>query len=207
MRIPIGVLAGLLAMSSLHANLALAGDDPAVARVKEMLRRTQEVLRQAQAENTELARSKSDAEQKLQAATKQLDASRGASKAEIALRGQVQSAKAAQDDLTHKLNDTAAALAAANLNLKDTAAQLAAKQGELAEAGKALELGKAANASCESKNLQLYTYANDLLERYRTKGVWSALAQKEPVLGFKEVAMENTLQEYRQKFTSQKAKP
>jgi hypothetical protein len=66
---------------------------------------------------------------------------------------------------------------------------------------------RSANASCEDKNLKLYGYADEVLGLYKNKGVWAALSQKEPVLGLKEVDVENVVQEYQQKFASQKIKP
>ena len=77
-----------------------AADDDAVARAKEMLRRTQEALHQAQAENADLLRAKTDAEQKLQAATKQIDAVQSGSKAaQGALNAKLTSAQSAKTDL------------------------------------------------------------------------------------------------------------
>ena len=70
-----------------------------------------------------------------------------------------------------------------------------------------LEQSKSANASCEDKNLKLYSYAETVLGLYKNKGVWAALSQKDPVLGLKEVDVENVVQEYQQKFASQKIKP
>ncbi len=200
-------LTALLVLACAVPQFAQAEDDPAVARVREMLRRTQEALRQAQSENSELTRSKADAEQKLQATTKELDAARGVSKAETALRAQLQTTKSAQDDLAQKLKDTAAQLSAANTRQSETAKELAAKEAELKETARGLDQSKAATASCEDKNLKLYGYAEALLDQYKNKGVWSALAQKEPVLGFKEVGVENVVQEYKLKFENQKAKP
>src|SRR5208283_1135576 len=120
------VLAAALAPAA-HA------DEEATARVREMLRRTQEALRQAQADNAELTRAKTEAEQKLQATTKDLEAARGVSKAEVALRGELQTTKAAQDDLQHRLSDAATALGAANRKESETAKQLAAREAELAQ--------------------------------------------------------------------------
>jgi len=175
--------------------------------VREMLRRTQEALHQAQADNAELTRAKTEAEQKLQATTKDLQAARGVSKAEVALRGELQTTKAAQDDLQHRLSDAATALGAANRKESETAKQLAAREAELAQVKQGLEQSKTANAVCENKNLKLYGYAQEVLQAYRKKGVWAALAQKDPVLGLKEVDVENVIQEYQVKFASQKVKP
>jgi peptidoglycan hydrolase CwlO-like protein len=185
-----------------------AADDDAVARAKEMLRRTQEALHQAQAENADLLRAKTDAEQKLQAATKQIDAVQSGSKAaQGALNAKLTSAQSAQTDLQNKLNDVDARLTATNARLSGTASELAARNGELAQVKQMLEQSKSANASCEDKNLKLYSYAETVLGLYKNKGVWAALSQKDPVLGLKEVDVENVVQEYQQKFASQKIKP
>ena len=185
-----------------------AADDDAVARAKEMLRRTQEALHQAQAENADLLRAKNDAEQKLQAATKQIDAVQSGSKAaQGALNAKLTSAQSAQTDLQNKLNDVDARLTATNARLSGTASELAARNGELAQVKQMLEQSKSANASCEDKNLKLYSYAETVLGLYKNKGVWAALSQKDPVLGLKEVDVENVVQEYQQKFASQKIKP
>jgi len=183
-----------------------AGEDT-TARLREVLHRTQEALRQSQSDNAELGRAKTDAEQKLQAATKELEAARGVSKAEVALRGQLQTSKAAEDELTHKLSDATAALAAANLKQGETARQLAAGEAELAQIKQGLEQSKTANASCETKNLKLYGYAQDVLQAYRKKGVWAALSQKDPVFGLRDVDVQNVVQEYQLKFASQRIKP
>jgi chromosome segregation ATPase len=195
----------LLALAMAPA--AGAADSDATARMREMLHRAQEALRQAQSDNADLVRAKSDAEQKLDAANKQLEAARGVSKAEITLRGQVKTAQAAQDDVTRKLNETAERLAAANAKLGETARQLTAREAELAQLRQGLEQGKAANASCERKNLQLYSYSQEILDAYRKKGVWGALAQKDPVLGLKNVEIENVVQEYKLKLASEQIKP
>jgi uncharacterized protein RhaS with RHS repeats len=182
----------------------LAAEEDTTARLREMLHRTQEALHQAQSDNEALGRAKTETEQKLDAATKDLETARGVSKAERALRGQVQSTKAAEDELTRKLGETNAALAAANAKLGDTVKQLSANQAELAQIKQGLELSKSANALCEEKNLKIYGYAQEVLQAYRKKGVWASLSQKDPVLGLKEVDVENVVQEYRLKMAAQK---
>ena len=195
-------------LSSVLPAVVHAADDDAVARAKEMLRRTQEALHQAQAENAELLRAKTDAEQKLQAATKQIDAVQSGSKAaQGALNAKLTSAQNVQTDLQNRLNDANARFAATSAKLSGTASELAARNGELAQVKQMLEQSKNANASCEDKNLKLYSYAETVLGLYKNKGVWAALSQKEPVLGLKEVDVENVVQEYQQKFASQKIKP
>lgn len=50
---------------------------------------------------------------------------------------------------------------------------------------------------CEAANQKLYQAGTELIRRYRNKGVWDALLQREPVTGLKEVALEKILQRYR----------
>lgn len=201
------LIAGSALLGVCGSSPVMAAEEDTTARLREMLHRTQEALRQAQSDNADLSRAKIEAEAKLQTANKDLEAARGVSKAELALRGQLQTTKAAQDDLTHRLGDATERLAATNAKLSDTAQRLAARDAELAQARQGLEQSKTETVSCETKNLKLYTYSQDLLQAYRKKGVWASLAQKDPVLGLKEVDVENVVQEYRVKFASQKIKP
>ena len=207
MRATFTLIAAVAFLCAGGAPPAQAAEEDTTARLREMLHRTQEALRQAQSDNADLTRAKLEAETKLKAANKDLEAARGVSKAELALRAQLQTRQAAQDDLTHRLADATERLSATNTKLGETANQLAARDAELAQVKHGLEQSKTETVSCESKNLKLYSYSQDLLQAYRKKGVWASLAQKDPVLGLKEVDVENVVQEYRIKFASQEIKP
>jgi chromosome segregation ATPase len=184
-----------------------AADDPAVAHAREMLRRTQEALHQAQSDNADLLKAKTDAEQKLQAAVKEIDAAKNGTKAaQASLSAKLTSVEGAQTDLAQKLADANERLAAAGRSQADTARQLSARESELAQIKQSLEQSRVSNVSCEDKNLKLFTYGQQVLERYRTKGVWTALSQKDPVLGLKEVDVENVVQEYQLKMAGAKLK-
>jgi chromosome segregation ATPase len=203
----IGLTALLIAAVAMP-QLSRAADEDATARVREMLHRTQEALRQAQSDNADLTRAKIEAEQKLKAAAVELDAAHSGSKAaQASLNAKLTSVQGAQAQLEQRLNDAAERLTAANAKLGATEQQLAARDSELAQVKQGLQQSQAANASCETKNLKLYSYAQEVLQAYRKKGVWAALSQKDPVLGFKEVDIENVVQEYQVKFASQKIKP
>jgi chromosome segregation ATPase len=210
-RLPFDRVAGFTAaliVAVALPHIARAADEDAATRVREMLHRTQEALRQAQSDNADLLRAKTDAEQKLQAATKQIDAVQSGSKAaQGALNAKLTSAQSVQTDLQNKLNDTNARLQATDAKLSGTSQELAARNAELAQAKQMLEQSKTANVSCEDKNLKLYRYSETVLGLYKNKGVWAALSQKDPVLGLKEVDIENVVQEYQAKFASQKIKP
>ena len=197
----------LIALTLMVAGLAPAhaADAPAVARAKEMLRRAQDQLRQAQSDNAELQHAKTAAEQKLQDAQKMIEAAKsGSQAAERGARAKLQAAKGIQDDLGQKLTAKDARIAALDQKQSDMAKQIAARDEEIAQARKALAQSTAATASCEDKNAKLYTYGQEMVERYRTKGVWSALSQKDPVLGLKEVDIENVVQEYQLKLAGER---
>ncbi len=202
---------GLAAATALACLIPIPGrtaDEDTVARAKEMLRRTQEALRQAQADNADLARAKAAAEQKLEAANKQVDAAQNGSKAaQSALQSQLKSAQGGQAELQQRLAEVASRLAEANSKAAETAKLLSARDAELGQVRQSLEQARTADSSCEDKNLKLYGYAEEVLERYKNKGVWASLSQKEPVFGLKEVGVENVVQEYRLKFAGQKIKP
>jgi len=202
------LMGAMIVLTVAGTGVVRAADDEATARVKEMLHRTQEALRQAQSENAELQRAKTDAEQKLQAATKQIDEEQSGAKAakaaKAALGAKLTSAESAQAETTRKLGAATEQLAATTAKLSETSKELAARKSELAETKQALVKSQTATASCETKNLTLYSYSAELLQRYKNKGVWASLAQKDPVFGLKEVDVENVVQEYQLKFDSQK---
>jgi len=179
-----------------------------MAREREMLHRAQEALRSSQQNNSDLERSKIEAEQKLKASADELaTTSRTAKSAQTALRTQLQAATASQTDLTRKLEEATRQLTALTIKQRDTATQLSARESELIQVRQDLRQSDALKTSCEAKNVQLYEYSQALLQQYQKKGVWSALAQKDPVLGIKEVGIENVVQEYQEKLAAQKLAP
>jgi cell division septum initiation protein DivIVA len=206
MRRLICALLGSIALGVIVMGPAAAADtDARAAREREMLHRAQEALRQSQTENGTLAQQKLEAEQKLKAAAEQLASARKSTQsAQASLRTQLQNATAAQEDLTRQLEDARRQIAALTSKEKETATQLAARDSQLKQTQQELDGSKTANTSCEAKNLKLYEYSQELVKRYEHKGVWSSLAQKEPVLGFKQVGIENVVQEYQEKLDSQK---
>jgi hypothetical protein len=205
----LGVTAAL-ALLVAWMSVAVAADpsDARAAREREMLRRAQEALRQSQEENAGLGRAKTDAEQKLKDAATQLESARNASKsAQSALKAQLQGAAAAQADVQQQLERAKLQIAQLTAQQKEAARLLTAREADLKQSAQDLEHSKAANTSCEAKNLKLYEYSTELVQRYQKKGVWSALTQKEPVFGTKEVGIENVVQEYQEKLADQKITP
>jgi chromosome segregation ATPase len=211
MRYPI---AGLLALAVLTAgvpNAVRAAEDDN-ARLREMLHRTQEALHQAQADNADLTRAKLDAEHKLEDSSKQLEtvkstSQKAQSSKDAALQAQLDAAHTEQADTQHRLDDANTRLAALNSKLGEALKQLATRDAQVKGISLSLDQSKVANNSCEAKNVTLYGYAAEVLQRYQKKGVWASLSQKDPLFGLKEVDVENVVQEYQLKFDAQKVKP
>jgi chromosome segregation ATPase len=204
---PLATLAALLTLAflaAIPARSVRAADDQAVAKAHEMLRRTQEALRQAQSDNALLAQAKSDLETRLKEATRQLDATRSGLNS---AQGSLHSVQAQQADLQGKYAEASGRLATTTDKLNETSKSLSARNAELAQALQDLAQSKEANAACEDKNGKLYTYGQEVLDRYQHKGVWAALRQQEPVLGLKRVEIENVVQEYKLKLADQRLKP
>jgi chromosome segregation ATPase len=204
-----GISAGAIALALLIAGGASGADsDTKASREREMLRRAQEALRQSQTDNEQLAHAKQESEQKLKDAAAQLDAARNASKSsQASLKGQLQGAAAAREELNHKLEDANRQIAALAAKQQQMLGQLNARDEDLKQVRRQLDASTAANVSCEAKNLKLYEYSQELVQRYAKKGVWAALAQKEPVTGIKEVGVENLVQEYQEKLDKEKLAP
>lgn len=208
MSVRTSVLAGLALLLTVTGAVQAADSDSKTSREREMLRRAQEALRQSQSDNGELARQKQETDQKLKEASDQLASIRNTSKsAQASLRTQVQTAAAEQAALNAKLEEANRRLEALTATQKETAAQLRTREAELKQTQQELQQSKTANTSCEAKNLKLYEYSQAALEKYRKKGVWSALSQKEPVLGIEDVGVQNAVQEYQEKIAAQKITP
>jgi chromosome segregation ATPase len=208
MRTRNGAVAGLAIVLLGLTGLACAADDSKNSREREMLRRAQEALRQSQSDNSALAQTKAETEQKLKSAAAQLDAARNSSKSEQAsLRAKLKTAAEAEADVARQLEEAKRQIATLTTQQQETASRLTTSESQLKQTRLDLDSSRAAGASCEAKNLKLYEYSYELAQRYHKKGVWAALSQKEPVLGIGGVKTENVVQEYQDKFDSQRVQP
>jgi chromosome segregation ATPase len=80
--------------------------------------------------------------------------------------------------------------------LKQKEQERAELEREKEEIQAALERSRRENDWCRDRNAQLCMIANELVERYKNKGVGDALAQKEPFTQVKQVEFEKLVQEY-----------
>lgn len=82
-----------------------------------------------------------------------------------------------------------------------------AKEGERVEAkGRAIELERKV-AAHEQKNREMYRLASEILERYKSFGLGTALMAREPFVGSMRVKFENYIQDYGDKIDTQRIDP
>ncbi|MBI3560657.1 MAG: hypothetical protein HY080_02925 [Gammaproteobacteria bacterium] len=173
----------LLVLSmSLGASLAMAADQGQMARMQQVLRQlgmekqqlTDQVA-QLQKENTEFKAANGKLEAKVKSLEQHVDRSTKANEAAVQRIDQF------------------------NARLKDTVTKLHDSVMELHKAEMVLNDQKEQVTACMRMNVQLYDAGKDLLTKYEKKGVWDALAQREPFTGLKQVEIENVIEEYRYK--------
>ncbi|MFC4313793.1 hypothetical protein ACFPN2_32265 [Steroidobacter flavus] len=175
-------------------------------RLRDLLRQTTIELRDAQSQNVEL-RAKLD-----ELTAKQATATAAARPAVdvTALRraqGEVEQLRAALSDarLAVEARDqelaqskTAYSQAEQLANTRDAdAKQLDERQRTLAQRVD----------GCERDNAQLVDVAEEILDRYRNKGVWAAMRNAEPLTGIHRVQLETLAQKYHSRILELRAKP
>ena len=184
------------------------------SRERQALRVALEKLRQAEDQRDSLAQEKDKLTQELSDLKKQsvgLQHSAASAKSRnAALQKELEALKEEHQATREKLQSTVQELADMTRAEADTTkrlnqAEAQAKQekqhleGVVARRDKAIQV-------CEDKNLKLYQYDTELIDKYRSKGVFDSLLQAEPVTQIKSVEMENILQEYKDKLSDQRIK-
>ena len=175
---------------------------------REQIRRLQQAQQKAEQEKASLQLEKSAVDEQLKASAEKLE------NAQKSLQLSVQKAAQQAALQTAKISALEQEKTALNTRLLESekrVAQLDETQRKSAAENVRLQtiLAKQVQelAASEAKNVQLYKYSVDLLERYKNKGVWTSLAQTEPLTGLKRVEIENLLDEYRDKLDAQKVEP
>lgn len=161
-------------------NQALATERDRLARA---VRGSQARGRQEQVQREELQARRAALEQELRAVTTQ--------------REGLLAERQAQDKALAQLREQLAGLQAAVTRVDSERQQLA---GTLAARERGL-------ASCEDNNLQLYRHGRELIEQCRDRSATDTVLRLEPFTGIGRVAIENLLQEYRDKLDAQKLQP
>jgi chromosome segregation ATPase len=219
------LLAAALSLAPLAAAAQQTPDKNAErARRQQMLMQQQMQTLQQQVQEAQSAKDKIEADKA------KLNAEKAAVEGRLSKQAQelprVQGAlRKASDDL-REANAARAQLSARVAELEAQLAQtkqqgeavLAAKDRHLAQAlqvrdAEQAELKGRIDSStkqvleCSEKNHRLVNLGAELIDRYRNKGVADALAQRDPVLGLRDVQMFNLVQDYRDKLDAEKFHP
>ncbi len=204
------ILAALLcavALAAAPAAVLAQAQDAKVSREREALRRSQAALRQAQEQQTALARDKAA----LEAEKKDRDDALQRAGAQLAgVRGEAGRLQQRIAELGLELEQLRAASTrereAAARNGEALATRLAALDRLLAERTQAvaairelLVRSTTALAAAEEANRKMYGFGREMIEAYRQATPAEQFLQSEPVVGFAAVRRENAAEELRSK--------
>lgn len=200
----------VLASTFLTSN-AWSQDKPA-SREREALRRAQQQAQQIRQEKTALEEKLAGFEQEKATLTDQIAGAQTRAKSESAKHQKLQLALDAMTqekqtlevqkaELSQRLAELTAKHASTERELVQTQAQaqLQKKQAESALFSRDQQV-----ASCEENNIRLYQYGRDLIGQCRDQSATDVVLRLEPFTGIKRVAIENLLEDYRDKLDAQK---
>jgi len=124
-----------------------------------------------------------------------------------ALRSERDAQKTAADTLRTELDASKASGAKQQADITGLLRRLAERDSTLTDLGARHATQAQGLQSCMASNQALHAIGLDLLQRYADKGVGEVLAQREPFLQLKRVALENLLQGYQDKLDQQAIQP
>ncbi len=160
---------------------------------KHEMRKMQAQLSAAQKEKTDLAAQLENIKKQLGemgAKSSALEKKSGGQKKQFAeLTTKLQESEANLQKMTQQFTDTSTSL------------QQVQKEKELLQKEKEQENKRLSGdiRVCEKKNTDLYRISTELLEKYQSKGIFTALLQAEPFTQLEKVKMQNLMQEYKDK--------
>lgn len=185
--------AAIATFTLIAASLARAQGSDAEKRLRDMLRQTTLELRDAQSQNAQLRVQLGELQERLVAKS---EAKPVAPKADDAFL------RRARDEAA-SLRRTLEARDQALTQWKqayEKAVQLAqAREAETKQLDQQRQVLVTRTETCERDNAELVGIGQDLLARYRDKGVWDALRDAEPVTGIHRVQLETFAQQYHAK--------
>jgi hypothetical protein len=165
---------------------------------KHEMRKMQAQLSAAQKEKTDLATQLEELKKQLGDASSKsaaLEKKSGGQKKQFAeLTAKLQESDTNLQKMTQQESDT------------NTLLQQVQKEKELLKREKEQEQKRLSGdiRLCEKKNTDLYRISTDLLEKYQSKGFFTALLQAEPFTQLEKVKFENLAQEYKEKIDAAK---
>ncbi len=183
-------------------------NDAVEKRLRDTLRSTMIQLRTAETDKAALLAAKTDLEATNKTLTARIDADAKRSAAEkenftnkidnLTRQGEAQGRE------TEKLKKDLAEWKAGFQKAADVARSKEAERAKLAQEG--IELHRLV-ADRESKNLALFRIGNEILKRYETFGLGTALGAREPFVGTTRVKLQNLVQDYSDQLRTQRARP
>lgn len=192
----------ILLLSLLIAALPVTAEtkDPA----KEQARRMQQMQRKYEQEKSALMQEKTVLETQLKEAGEKAEkleklekAVAGAERRAAALGHELAALRSERDALQARLGEAQRVDETRRKEIDTRSAEQKKLFGQFEQRGQML-------AQCEAKNLMLYQYGVDLLQRHTGLPVLDPLAILEPFTGLRQVEMENLLEEYHEKLETQK---
>lgn len=209
-----GPLMLLVAASTFLTSNVWSQDKPA-SREREALRRAQQQVQQIRQEKTALEEKLATFEQEKttlvqdkEKLARQIDGAQARTKSESAKGQQLQLALDAmtqeKQTLQAKTVELDQRLAELTTKHASTERELAQTQEQKKQTQSTLSTRDQQVASCEDKNLRLYQHGRDLIGQCRDDSATDAVLRLEPFTGIKRVAIENLLEEYRDKLDAQK---
>lgn len=190
----------LASVLALPANAETKKPDPQ----REQIRRLQQMQQKTEQEKATLQLEKSAVEEQLKVSTeKALNLEKSAQRSaslDKQKTAQITALETQMSELKAHLAESEKCVTQSAESQQKSLAEITRLQTQLSKLNKDLSAG-------EAKNLQLYKYSIELMNRYQNKGVWTSVAQMEPFTGLKRVEIENLLDEYRDKLEAQKAEP
>ena len=174
------------------------------AKVKEMLRELTLRLRTAETEQATLQGEKAQLEQEKKAIADQVEALNKQAVADKATIDTLTAKTAEQDTTINQTKDALAKWKAAYDQINAAAQKLKTERDKAA--GEDI-IDKRTIADRETKNLELYRLANEILTRYEKFGLGDALAAREPFVGITRTKLETQVQDYSDKIADAKVQP
>ena len=209
------VIALLCAAGSALPDDETSNTDRLVRRAQLMMRQAIEQKDEAEQEKTalaeQLAKLKTE-NQSLKESNRKLGKTYNTVAEEnTASKKDLDACKAESDARDHELQTLHAEYSQATTDLATAQHALAKSQDTVSQFNSDLKdtkskLGTAEQSTrvCEDKNLKLYQYSLQLVARYRHKGFFDVLLQKEPVTQLKQVEIDNIVQDYKTKIEQQR---
>jgi len=178
--------------------------DPAVQKMREMVRNTMIQLRDANAKLAAAQSAQAEAEDKVKELQGQLEELTKKSASER------KTASETIDDLQTKLANSESMgnhLTESLTKWKQGYAKLAdyakATEGKRAEYASKCILLERRIAEQQVRNAEMYRLANEVLDRYAQFGLGTAISAREPFVGITKVKFQNLVQDYQNKLTDQ----